>query len=125
MPERFMLALMVLLVGWAASRFLQERALAELDTEAKAALLDRLAILRKYSPIFIIALVALIFTFPSATVPALVVYFASVVLLSRRRLQGLELPPSFSRNYWAGQSLLTLALLAYLAVIQGWIPVPP
>lgn len=119
-----MIALFVFVIGWAISRLLQERALSQLDATSRVAMLDRLSVLRKLSPVMLVLVFMLMFALPGAALPALGVYFGTLVALSFQRLRGLDLPRAFWINYWGGQAVLAVALAAYLALLQGWVRLP-
>jgi|GEM_PF-4594109 len=117
MPGRVVIATIVFFACLAIGRWAQESGLRHLSSEQKAALLDSLSGIRKYSLIAALPVVLAAFHF-STYGPWLVGAFVAVFVgLTYLRVQALHLPSPFNRAYSTHLGLYLAGTVTFLIVV--------
>ena len=120
MTDTFYLAVVVLLIGVVANRFIAEYALKLLTAEKKVELLDAFSAQRKFGLLIVVVLIVATFREPFAMALGLTGYFVSSQIWTYIRLRRLQLPVAYIRRFLVAALVLFVAIVAFV-VLQFWL----
>jgi TRAP-type uncharacterized transport system fused permease subunit len=123
-PGRYFMqasGIVALLVGIIASRMVNERGYQALTSDEKLRLMDGFSKTRKYSLIPLVVLIGLFYVFMSHTsinhgvlIPSvftvLILYIIIMAVFNQRKLQSLEISPTYRRHFLLSQTLSVLGV---------------
>ena len=120
MTDTSYLAVVVLLIGIVANRFIAESALKLLTAEKKAELVDSFSTQRRFGLLIVVVIIIATFREPFWMALALTGYFVASQIWGYSRLRKLQLPSAYTRRFLVAACVLLVAIVVFVT-LQFWL----